>query len=165
MARERGRTVVAQNRKARHDYAIDEIVEAGLVLSGTEVKSLRAGRATIAEAYAQIRNGEVWLVNLHIPEYAAGSWTNHPPRRTRKLLLHRKEIAELIKATEQKGMALVPLALYFKDGYAKVELGVGRGRKTYDKRQAIAARDAKRESDRVIGARTKGKTRSTKRQS
>jgi SsrA-binding protein len=141
--------MVAQNRRARRDYDIVDTIEAGLVLNGTEVKSLRAGRATLAEAYATVRDGEAYLVNLHIPEYAGGTWTNHPPRRTRKLLLHRDEIADLQRATEQKGMALVPLSLYFHNGYAKVELGVGRGRREYDKRQAIAERDARREADRA----------------
>jgi SsrA-binding protein len=159
VSRERGQRLVAQNRRARHDYAISETFEAGLVLSGTEVKSLRAGRATLGESYATIKDGEAWIVNLHIPEYHAGTWTNHPPRRTRKLLLHRKELSELARAVDQKGMALVPLSLYFKDGYAKVELGLGVGRKTYDKRQAIAARDAKREEDRAVRARVKGRGR------
>lgn len=159
MSRERGQRAIAQNRRARHDYSIGTTYEAGLVLSGTEVKSLRAGRATLGEAYATVKDGEVWIVNLHIPEYSAGTWTNHQPRRTRKLLLHRKEIAELARAVDQKGMAIVPLSLYFKDGYAKVELGVGQGRKTYDKRHAIAARDAKREEDRAVRARVKGHQR------
>jgi SsrA-binding protein len=150
MPREQGRHLVASNRRARHDYFIDATYEAGVVLSGTEVKSLRAGRASLVDGYAAIRDGEVWLHNVHIPEYDAGTWTNHQPRQARKLLLHRREIGELVKATQQKGMTLVPLSLYFKDGYAKVEIGVARGKRHYDKRQALAARDARRETDRAV---------------
>jgi SsrA-binding protein len=150
MPREQGRHLVASNRRARHDYFIDATYEAGVVLSGTEVKSLRAGRASLVDGYASIRAGEVWLHNVHIPEYDAGTWTNHQPRQARKLLLHRREIGELVKATQQKGMTLVPLSLYFKDGYAKVEIGVARGKRHYDKRQALAARDARRETDRAV---------------
>ena len=141
---------MASNRRARHDYHVDQTYEAGLVLVGTEVKSLRAGRASLADGYAALKGGELWLHNVHIPEYEAGTWTNHEPRRARKLLLHRRELRELSKAVSQKGMTLVPLSLYFSDGYAKVEIGVARGKKHYDKRQALASRDAKREAERAL---------------
>jgi SsrA-binding protein len=156
MAREKGRKLVAQNRKARHDYHIEDVFEAGLVLQGTEVKSLRAGHATLVDGYADVKDGEVWLHGVHIPEYTEGTWTNHEPRRKRKLLLHRNEISKLIGKTKEGGFTLVPLSLYFKDGYAKVEIALARGRKAYDKRQAIAERDAKREADRATGRRAKG---------
>jgi len=152
MARERGRQMVAQNRKARHDYHIDETFEAGIVLTGTEVKSLRAGRASLLDAYAEVRDGEVWLRNLHIAEYTQGTWTNHTPRRSRKLLLRKEEIRGLIGKTQEKGHTLVPLALYFSDGYAKAEIALARGKKQHDKRQALAERQAKREADRAISA-------------
>lgn len=158
MAREKGRKLVAQNRKARHDYTIEDVYEAGLVLQGTEVKSLRAGHATLVDGYADVKDGEVWLHGVHIPEYTQGTWTNHEPRRKRKLLLHQREIAKLVGKTKEGGFTLVPLSLYFKDGYAKVEIALARGRKAYDKRQAIAERDAKRESDRAVGRRAKGFT-------
>lgn len=156
MAREKGRTLIAQNRKARHDYSVESTVEAGLVLTGTEVKSLRAGRATLTDGYATIDNGEVWLRGVHIPEYDLGTWTNHEPRRARKLLLRREEIRKLSAKTQAKGLTLIPLALYFKDGYAKVEIALAAGRKTQDKRQAIAEREAKRETERAVGRRQKG---------
>jgi SsrA-binding protein len=157
VAKETGRKLVAQNRKARHDYHIDDVYEAGLVLVGTEVKSLRAGRASLVDAYARIKDGEVWLENAHIPEYDQGSWTNHEPRRSRKLLLHRGEIAKLVGKTKETGLTLVPLALYFKDGKAKVEIALARGKKAYDKRQTLAARDAAREIERSAGRRAKGR--------
>jgi SsrA-binding protein len=150
MARERGRRVVAQNRKARHDYHIEDTFEAGLVLTGTEVKSLRAGRASLVDGYGEVRDGEVWLRNVHIPEYDQGTWTNHEPRRPRKLLMHKGEISRLIGKTQERGLTLVPLSLYFKDGYAKVELALARGKRTYDKRQALAERQAKREAERAM---------------
>lgn len=156
MVREKGRKLVAQNRKARHDYTIEDVYEAGLVLHGTEVKSLRAGRATLVDGYADVKDGEVWLHNVHIPEYTEGTWTNHEPRRARKLLLHDQEISKLIGKTKEGGLTLVPLSIYFKDGYAKVELALARGRKSYDKRQAIAERDAKREAERATGRHAKG---------
>ena len=156
MPREQGRKIVAQNRKARHDYAVDSTVEAGIVLTGTEVKSLRAGRATLTDGYATIDNGEVWLRGVHIPEYDLGTWTNHEPRRARKLLLKRDEIRKLIAKTQAKGFTLIPLALYFKDGFAKVEIALATGRKRQDKRQAIAEREAKRETERATGRRSKG---------
>jgi SsrA-binding protein len=142
--------VIARNRRARHDYHIEDTVEAGLVLTGTEVKSLRAGRASLNEAFGQITGDEVWLHNLHIPEYAQGTWTNHDPRRTRKLLLHRKEIDRLASQTAERGFTLVPLSLYFSGGRAKVELAVARGKRTYDKRHDLAQRDAAREVDRAL---------------
>jgi SsrA-binding protein len=154
MARERGQTVVARNRKARHDYHIDATYEAGIVLTGTEVKSLRAGKASLADGFAEVRDGEVWLRNVHIPEYDQGTWTNHEPRRSRKLLLRRDEISRLIGKTRETGTTLVPLSLYFKDGYAKVELALARGKRAYDKRQSIAEREAKREAERAM-ARTR----------
>ena len=157
MPKETGRKLIAQNKKARHDYAIEDVYEAGLVLTGTEVKSLRAGRASLVDAYAAIKDGEVWLHNVHIPEYDQGSWTNHEPRRPRKLLLHRGEIAKLIGKTKESGLTLVPLSMYFKDGKAKVEIALARGKRAYDKRQSLAARDAAREIDRAVGRRAKGR--------
>jgi len=151
--REQGRRVVATNRKARHDYHVDDVYEAGMVLTGTEVKSLRAGRASLVDAFASVSGGEVWLERLHIPEYTQGTWTNHEPRRRRKLLLHRHEIEALAADTRERGLTIVPLQLYFKDGRAKVEIGVARGKKNYDKRQALKERQDKRESDRAMSIR------------
>ncbi len=156
MSSPKDRKVIAANRKARHDYFIDATYEAGMVLTGTEVKSLRAGRATIVDGYATVSDGEVWLYGVHIPEYDYGSWTNHEPRRARKLLLHRAEINKLIGKTKQSGATLIPRALYVSDGYAKVELALARGRRAVDKRHAIAEREAKREAERAIGRRAKG---------
>jgi SsrA-binding protein len=158
MARESGRKLIAQNKKARHDYHLDDFFEAGLVLTGTEVKSLRAGRASLVDAYARIKDGEVWLEGAHIPEYDQGSWTNHEPRRSRKLLLHKGEIARLIGKTKESGLTLVPVSMYFKDGRAKVEIALARGKKAYDKRQTLAARDAAREIERAAGRRAKGRS-------
>lgn len=152
MAKEKGRKLIVSNRKARHDYHIDETFEAGLVLSGTEVKSLRAGRASLADAFAQVADHEVWLYNMHIPPYTQGTWTNHEPRRTRKLLMHRKEIDRLASTSAEKGLTIVPLALYFTDGRAKVEIALARGKKLYDKRQAIAKREADRDAARAMAA-------------
>jgi SsrA-binding protein len=157
VVKETGRKLIAQNKKARHDYHLDDSYEAGLVLTGTEVKSLRAGRASLVDAYARIKDGEVWLEGAHIPEYDQASWTNHEPRRPRKLLLHRNEIAKLIGKTKESGLTLVPLSLYFKDGKAKVEIALARGKKAYDKRQTLAARDADREIARSAGRRAKGR--------
>ena len=157
MSKEVGRKVIASNRKARHDYAILDTYEAGVVLVGTEVKSLRLGRASLVDAFATVDDGEVWLRGLHIPEYDRGTWTNHEPRRTRKLLLHKSEILRLIGKTKESGLSLVPLAMYFKDGKVKVEIGLGRGKKAYDKRQAIAKRDADREISRAHGRALKGR--------
>ncbi|NUT33771.1 MAG: SsrA-binding protein SmpB [Hamadaea sp.] len=156
MPREKGRKVVATNRKARHDYAILDTFEAGIVLTGTEVKSLRMGRASLVDAFAQERDGELYLHQLHIPEYTQGTWTNHEPRRTRKLLLHREEIHKLVGKLAESGLTLVPLSLYFDNGWAKVELGLARGKKAYDKRQDLATRDANREIQRALGRRNKG---------
>ncbi|MEV6285916.1 SsrA-binding protein SmpB [Kribbella sp. NPDC051770] len=155
MVKETGQKPIAQNRKARHDYHIDDVVEAGLVLTGTEVKSLRLGRASLVDAFGSVRGNELWLQNLHIPEYTHGTWTNHDPRRTRKLLLHRDEMEKLIRAVEQQGVTLVPLSLYFKDGYAKVELATARGKKDYDKRHALAERQANREAQRALSDRSR----------
>jgi SsrA-binding protein len=141
--------VVAQNRRARHDYEILETLEAGLVLTGTEVKSLRGGKASLGEAYATVENGEAWVLQLHIPPYEQGNRSNPDPVRRRKLLLHRTEVDELERAVAQKGLTLIPLKLYFTRGRAKLLVGVARGRKTHDKRHAIADRDAKREMDRA----------------
>ena len=154
--RDRGRKLIAQNRKARHDYSILDTYEAGLVLTGTEVKSLRLGRASLVDGFATIDDGEVFLRNVHIPEYDQGSWTNHEPRRTRKLLLHRNEIERLIGKTKESGLTLVPLSLYFSAGKVKVELGLARGKRAYDKRQDLAKRDADREVQRALGRRSKG---------
>jgi SsrA-binding protein len=156
MPREKGRKVIASNRKARHDYSILDTYEAGIALTGTEVKSLRAGRASLVDAFGQVSNGEIFLHALHIPEYAQGTWTNHEPRRTRKLLMKRIEIDRLIGKLKESGLTLVPLSLYFSDGWAKVELGLARGKRAYDKRQDMAKRDAEREISRVAGRRGKG---------
>ncbi len=150
MPREQGVKVIARNRRARHDYHIEDTYEAGLVLTGTEVKSLRAGRASLTEAYGQLTGDELWLHGLHIPEYAQGTWTNHEPRRARKLLLHRKEIDRLASQVAERGFTIVPLSLYFSDGKAKVELALARGKRTYDKRHDLAQRDAAREVDRAL---------------
>jgi SsrA-binding protein len=152
VAKEQGRRLIAQNKKARHDYTIVDTYECGIVLSGTEVKSLRAGRASLIDGFAQIKDGEVWLHNVHIPEYFEGSWNNHTPRRVRKLLLHRAEISKLIGKTKEKGYTLVPLALYFKDGRAKVELALAQGKKQHDKRQALMEKQAGREAQRAMAA-------------
>jgi SsrA-binding protein len=150
MPREQGVTVIARNRRARHDYHIEDTVEAGLVLTGTEVKSLRAGRASLNQAFGQITGDEIWIHGMHIPEYAQGTWTNHDPRRARKLLLHRKEIDRLASKAAERGFTLVPLSLYFSGGRAKVELALARGKRTYDKRHDLAQRDAAREVDRAL---------------
>lgn len=157
MARDRGSTLIAQNRKARHDYHIDDTYEAGLVLTGTEVKALRAGRASLVDGFAEVRDGEVWLNNVHIAEYTQGTWTNHAPRRRRKLLLHKDEISKLIGKTQERGHTLVPLSLYFKDGYAKVELALARGKRDYDKRRALAEKQAAREAQREMAQYAKGR--------
>ena len=144
MPRPTGRVLVAQNKKARHDYEIGERFEAGLVLTGTEVKSLRGGRCSLTDGFATVDDGEVWLRNVNIPEYRFGTWTNHAPKRNRKLLLHRKEIEKLYRATEASGRTIVPLSVYFSDGYAKVEIAIATGKRDWDKRQSIAKRDADR---------------------
>jgi SsrA-binding protein len=159
MSKERGQKVIVQNRKARHDYSILDTYEAGIALMGTEVKSLRLGRASLVDAFATVDDGEVWLRNLHIPEYVLGTWTNHTPRRTRKLLLHRGEIERLIGKTRESGLTLVPLSLYFNDGKVKLELALARGKKAYDKRTDLAKRDAEREIQRAYGRAAKGRAR------
>ena len=158
MGKDTGRRLIASNKKARHDYAILKTYEAGLVLAGTEVKSLREGRASLVDAFAQEHQGEIMLYGLHIAEYGYGSWTNHAPRRTRKLLLHRSEIVKILtQLRDGNGLTLVPLSLYFNEGWAKVEIGLARGLKSYDKRQVLATRDAQREIAREMGRRLKGR--------
>lgn len=152
MAKETGHKLIAQNKKARHDYLILDTFEAGLVLTGTEVKSLRMGRASLVDGFAQLDGGEAWLHNVHIPEYTQGTWTNHAARRKRKLLLHKAEIAKLIHKTQETGHTIIPLQLYFKDGRAKVEIALAKGKKEYDKRQTLREKQDTRESNRVISA-------------
>ena len=155
MPRERGQQVVATNRKARHDYHIEDVYEAGIVLTGTEVKSLRAGRASLVDGYATIEGSEAWLENVHIPEYTQGTWTNHSTRRRRKLLLNRIEIDKLSGKIKESGFTLVPISIYFKDGRAKVEIALAKGKKDYDKRHALKEQQDKREAARAMA--TKGK--------
>ncbi len=147
---------ISFNRKAYHDYAIQESVEAGVVLTGTEIKSVRAGKVNIREAYAHPQGDELWLFNAHIARYDAGNRYNHEPTRPRKLLLHRRQIDELSGKVTQKGFTIVPLKLYLKNGVAKVELGLARGRKLYDKRQSLARRQAEREMERTLKAAKRG---------
>jgi SsrA-binding protein len=154
----RNNQIVATNRRARHNYAILETFEAGVALMGTEVKSLRDGQASLADAFATVDDGEIWLRNVHIPEYHHGSWTNHAPRRNRKLLLHRSQIDTLIGKVRDGNLSLVPLSLYFTEGKVKVELALARGKQAHDKRQDIAKRDAAREVTRELGRRSKGMT-------
>jgi SsrA-binding protein len=156
MVKEKGRKLITQNRKARHDYHIHETYEAGIVLSGTEVKSLREGRANLTDAFATVDDGEVWLRSAHIPEYSHGTWTNHSARRSRKLLLNRREISRIERDLAGAGATLVPLSLYFSDGFAKVELALATGKREYDKRQTIAARESRREAERALAARNRG---------
>ncbi|KAF0969030.1 SsrA-binding protein SmpB [Gordonia sp. YY1] len=156
MPREKGRNVIASNRKARHNYTILDVYEAGIALVGTEVKSLRAGKASLVDAFATIDDGEVWLHALHIAEYGQGSWTNHAVRRKRKLLLHRREIDNLIGKIRDGNLTLVPLSMYFSDGRVKVELALARGKQAHDKRHDIARRTAQREVEREVGRRVKG---------
>jgi len=156
MAKEKGSSTIANNRRARHDYELEDQLEAGLVLSGTEVKSLREGRASLAEAFVSIdRHGEMWLENANIPEYLNGTWTNHAPKRKRKLLLHHQEIIKLTRQTEAKGYTIVPLSLYFKDGRVKVLIALARGKKEYDKRQSLREAQDKREAQRAMRVRNK----------
>ena len=143
--------MIAQNRKARHDYHVEDTWEAGLVLMGTEVKSLRQGRATLVDGFAEVDAHEIWLHGVHIPEYTQGTWTNHAARRRRKLLLNKSEIAKIERKIGDKGYTLIPLSLYFKDGRAKVEIGLAKGKKSYDKRHALADRQAEREKQQAIG--------------
>jgi len=153
MPRERGQKVVASNRRARHDYSIEDTYEAGLVLTGTEVKSLRAGRASLIDGYAFVDGGEAWLDAVHIPEYNEGTWNNHPPRRKRKLLLHKTQILKIHNKVKEGGYTLVPLSLYFSDGRAKVEIAVAKGKREYDKRQTLRERQDRREAERAMGTR------------
>lgn len=148
--------VIARNKKARHNYEVIDVYEAGIALVGTEVKSLREGKASLVDAFATVDNGEIWLRGLHIPEYSHGSWTNHAPRRVRKLLLHRRQIELLIGKTKEGSLTLVPLSMYFSGGKVKVELALARGKQDYDKRQTLAKRTAEREVTRELGRRIKG---------
>ncbi|EWC58572.1 tmRNA-binding protein SmpB [Actinokineospora spheciospongiae] len=150
---------IASNRKARHDYLVLDTVEAGVVLVGTEVKSLRLGRASLVDSFATIDDGEVWLRGLHIAEYAFGTWTNHTPRRVRKLLLHRREIDKLALRVHEGGLSLVPLSMYFADGRVKVELALVKGKKSWDKRASLATRDAEREIARAFSNHIRGRGR------
>lgn len=152
MAKETGRKMIAQNKKARHDYHILDTYEAGLVLTGTEVKSLRLGRASLVDGFAQLEGHEAWLYNVHIPEYTQGTWTNHSARRKRKLLLHRAEIDKLDQKSQETGNTVVPLALYFKDGRVKVEIALAKGKKEYDKRQTLREKQDRREAERAVSA-------------
>jgi SsrA-binding protein len=145
--------LIAQNRKARHDYLVEDTVEAGLVLTGTEVKSCRAGKVSLTDAYAIVRDGEAWLLQCHISPYSHGNKQNHDPLRERKLLLHASEIARMGAKVSQEGRTLVPLRLYFKHGIAKAEIAIARGKKTYDKRESMAKRDAERSMQRELGRR------------
>jgi SsrA-binding protein len=157
MVKETGRKLIAQNKKARHDYSIEDVYECGLVLTGTEVKSLRAGRASLIDGFAMVQDGELWLSGVHIPEYTEGTWTNHTPRRDRKLLVHKQELNKLIGKLKDSGTTLVPLQLYFKDGRAKVEIAIAKGKKAHDKREAIKEREADREVSRVVSRSLSGK--------
>jgi SsrA-binding protein len=156
MPKEQGRKPIAQNKKARHDYHIEDTYEAGLVLTGTEVKSLRQGRASLVDGFVDIENGEAWLHAVHIPEYSQGTWTNHSARRKRKLLLHRDEIVKIDRRVSEKGLTVIPLSLYFNDGRAKVEIALAKGKKAWDKRQSIAERTADREKEQAVGRYLKG---------
>ncbi len=160
MVKEAGQKLIAQNKKARYDYFIEEVFECGLVLTGTEVKSLRAGRASLVDGYGVVNDGELWLSGVHIPEYTQGSWTNHTPRRDRKLLLHKREITKLIGLTKESGLTLIPLSIYFKDGKAKIELALARGKKTHDKRASLIEKEATREANREVSRRQSGKSES-----
>lgn len=153
VAKEQGRKLIASNRKARHDYLIEDTFEAGLVLTGTEVKSLRAGRASLVDGFATDYNGELWLENVYIPEYSQGTWTNHAARRRRKLLLNKDEIHKLLIKTREAGHTIVPLSLYFKDGRAKVEIALAKGKKQYDKRHTLRERQDQREAERAMSTR------------
>jgi SsrA-binding protein len=155
-AKDQRNRLIAQNKKARHDYHIEDTFEAGMVLQGTEVKSLRAGRASLVDGFVDLDGGEVWLHGVHIPEYAQGTWTNHAARRKRKLLLNRAEITKLERKVGDKGYTIVPLSLYFKDGRAKVEIALAKGKKEYDKRHSLAERQANREKEQAVQRRLKG---------
>ncbi|MFD9356526.1 SsrA-binding protein SmpB [Streptomyces sp. NPDC060031] len=152
MAKEKGRKLIAQNKKARHDYTIIDTYECGLVLTGTEVKSLRQGRASLVDGFVSMEGHEAWLYNVHVPEYSQGTWTNHSARRKRKLLMHREELDKLERKSEESGHTIVPLSLYFKDGRAKVEIALAKGKKEYDKRQTLREKQDTRETNRAISA-------------
>ena len=158
MVKEVGRKVIAQNKKARHDYSISDVLECGLVLTGTEVKSLRAGRASLIDGFAMVNNGELCLMGVHIPEYTEGTWTNHTPRRDRKLLVHKNELNKLIGKMKDSGTTLIPLQLYFKDGKAKVEIAIAKGKKAHDKRNTLMERQSNREVEREVSNRRSGKS-------
>jgi SsrA-binding protein len=158
VVKELGKKVIAQNKSARHDYFIEDVYECGLVLTGTEVKSLRAGRASLTDGYALARDGEIWVSGVHIPEYNQGSWTNHLPRRDRKLLLNKREIAQISGVIKQGGLTLIPLSLYFKDGKVKVEIAVAKGKKAHDKRESLKQQQASREVDRELSRHASGKS-------
>jgi SsrA-binding protein len=157
MPKESGKKLIAQNKAAYHNYFIEEKYECGLVLTGTEVKSLRAGRASLVDGFAHVHNGEVFISGVHIPEYTEGTWTNHTPRRERKLLMHKKEIAKLHSLTKQGGYTLVPLSLYFLDGRAKVELALAKGKKSHDKRESLKEAQDVREMARNLSRKNSGK--------
>ncbi|MFG2984804.1 SsrA-binding protein SmpB [Streptomyces sp. NPDC048258] len=152
MAKEKGRKLIAQNKKARHDYTILDTYECGLVLTGTEVKSMRQGRASLVDGFVSVEGREAWLYNVHVPEYSQGTWTNHSARRKRKLLMHREEIDKLERKADESGHTIVPLSLYFKDGRAKVEIALAKGKKEYDKRQTLREKQDTRETNRAISA-------------
>ncbi|MCY0944626.1 SsrA-binding protein SmpB [Streptomyces antarcticus] len=152
MAKEKGRKLIAQNKKARHDYTILDTYECGLVLTGTEVKSMRQGRASLADGFVTMESNEAWLYNVHVPEYSQGTWTNHSARRKRKLLMHREEIDKLERKAQESGHTIVPLALYFKDGRAKIEIALAKGKKEYDKRQTLREKQDTRETNRAVSA-------------
>ena len=159
MVKQVGQKIVAQNKKARHDFHIEDTFEAGMVLQGTEVKSLRAGRASLIDGFAEVDGHEIWLHGVHIPEYTQGTWTNHAARRKRKLLLNRAEIDKIERRVNEKGLTIVPLSLYFKDGRAKIEIALARGKKSYDKRHTLAEKQAKREIQAAVGRHLKGMDR------
>ena len=156
MPKDQGRKLIAQNKKARHDYHIEDTYEAGLVLMGTEVKSLRMGRASLVDGFVDIEGDEAWLHGVHIPEYTQGTWTNHSARRKRKLLLNRHEIDKIERRVNEKGLTVIPLALYFLDGRAKVEIALAKGKKSWDKRHSLAERQANREKEQALGRRAQG---------
>jgi len=157
MVKEVGQKLIAQNNKARHDFSIEDVYECGIVLTGTEVKSLRAGRASLIDGFAMIENGELWLHGVHIPEYTEGTWTNHTPRRKRKLLVKKIELRKIASRLKDSGVTLVPLQLYFKDGKAKIEVAIAKGKKAHDKRSTLMEQQATREVNRELSRRQSGK--------
>ena len=157
MVKELGKKLIAQNKKARHDFAIEDVYECGIVLMGTEVKSQRAGRASLIDGFAMVENGELWLHGVHIPEYTEGTWTNHTPRRKRKLLVNKIELRKIAVRTKDSGITLVPLQLYFKDGKAKIEVAIAKGKKAHDKRGTLMEQQATRDINRELSRRQSGK--------